>query len=482
MYFFLHFTPRSRYVVKFLLYFKLYHYNSFFFKESSDANHELKVAELKRMDSQSFSKYLSKRKEKSTFDILYLFSSSDLKKSSTLLEYYHSKVEAQVSVRMRFATAFYMQNINSSPNYFEISQFNNYKQFKPKYIYNINEIKASILNLDWNEKSHKLVLILNKKGIVDLNFLLQDENSVKTLSNENGINEQIKYKNIHFKKVELNKNQVDQSIVDQIFKERFLSLQAEDLCQEDYLRELYFLKRNSFSSSAEYKISREDKVLPVKYAKLKSQRINAECEIFKKETEFSYPKCENRKWIDLTFKKDILKTARNLFLTCAKYNNDKIIWVEIFNNESSLNRILDIHLTAEYLVEQFKMLKSSRLKIKMAKINRFLFDQLDISKLLTFLCVGEDLSKAEILNPSESVYEAMQCFTHFTYEETNRNLLVLDLRTLHLRNEFLITEPIVFSLTPGRFSSSDLGSRGIEDFKSQHKCNEFCKEIGLKAL
>ena len=116
---------------------------------------------------------------------------------------------------MRFATAFYMQNINSSPNYFEISQFNNYKQFKSKHISNINDIKDAILNLDWNEKSHKLVLILNKKGLVDLNFLLPDENSVKTLSNENGINEQIKYKNIHFKKVELKKNQVDQSIVDQ---------------------------------------------------------------------------------------------------------------------------------------------------------------------------------------------------------------------------------------------------------------------------
>ena len=128
------------------------------------------------------------------------------------------------------------------------------------------------------------------------------------------------------------------------------------------------------------------------------------------------------------------------------------------------------------------MQKSSSLKIKIEKINRLLFDPFKILKMATFLCIDEDLSKAEIKTPSESVYEAMQCFTHFTYEKTNRSLIVIDLRTLHLRNEFIITEPVVFSTIPERFSSSNLGLKGIEDFKSQHKCNAYCKEIGLKAF
>ena len=144
--------------------------------------------------------------------------------------------------------------------------------------------------------------------------------------------------------------------------------------------------------------------------------------------------------------------------------------------------ILDIHFTAACLVNHFKMKNSPSLTINIAKINRFLFDPLNISKLATFICIDEDLSKAEIKTPGESVYEAMQCFTHFTYEKTNRALIVIDLRTLLYRNEFVITEPVVFSTIPERFSSSNLGLKGIEDFKCQHKCNAYCKEIGLKAL
>jgi hypothetical protein len=274
---------------------------------------------------------------------------------------------------MRFAVAFYTHSMNG-PNFFEISQFRDLNHFEIKCLYKSNEMKAEILNLDWDEKSHKLVLTLAKEGLIEnvLNFLL---NVMSFLSSEDEVSKQIKYKNIHIKKVDFKKSQGDQSIINQIFSERFLSLQAEDLCQEDYLRQLYFLKRNSFSSSAEYKISRKKKVFPENYDKLKSLRIYANYEKYKKESEFAYPKFESLKQIDLNFKSEILEPTRNVFLISAKHNDGSGTWIEILDNKSALNRILDIHLTAEYLVEHFRKLKSS-LKIKIAKINRLLCNHL----------------------------------------------------------------------------------------------------------
>ena len=302
---------------------------------------------------------------------------------------------------------------------------------------------------------------------------------------EDETSKQLKYQNIHFKKVEFKKSQVDKSIIEQILGEHFLAIQTTDLCQEYFFKELYFLKRNLFSSCDDYKMSRKEKVFPVKYDELKGLKIYdklyLDCETFKKESEFSYCKQERVKKIVLKFKGDILEPTRNLFLTMAKYFDERIqgyIWIEIFNDERTLKRILDIHLTAEYLVNNFKMLKYSSIKINIAKIHRLVFN----FNIQAFICVDdEDLSKAEIKNPCESVYQAMECFTHFTYEKTNRALLVIDLRTLQLsKNEFLITEPVVFSSIPERFGSSDLGASGIENFKSQHKCNSYCKDIGLK--
>jgi hypothetical protein len=436
------------------------------------------------MDSHDVSEYLAQRKANSTFDVLFLFHLFNFRTDYTLLDYYHSKIKEKTSDRMRFATAFYTQNING-PNYFEISQFKDFKNSNTKYFYNPNEIKSYILNLDWNEKSHKLVVTLTKEGVIEslINFLFPSVNLANILSNEDEVTKQIRYKNIHFKRVDFKKNQVDQSIINQIFSEHFLSVQAEDLCQEDYLRELYFLKRKLFTSSIDYKKSRKEKLFQTKYDKLKYLRICSDYQTFKKASEYDYVKCERTSMINLKVMSDVLEPTRNLYLTSASCNEGKCcIWIEIFDDESSLKRILDIHLTAVCLVNYFKMQKSSSLKINIAKINQLLFDPLEISKLATFISIDEDLSRAEIKTPSESVYEVMQCFTHFTYEKTNRTLMVIDLRTLHLRNEFVITEPVVFSTIPERFSSSNLGLRGIEDFKSQHKCNAYCKEIGLKAF
>ena len=258
-------------------------------------------------------------------------------------------------------------------------------------------------------------------------------------------------------------------------------LKFTDICQEIYLKELYFLKRNLYSTYDEFKKNRllvkEDNSL--KFFK-NYARIYSDCETFKKKSEFENYCLESKRKLIIKFDGDPIEITRNMFLILARTSDDKSqsekIWLEILENESSLVRILDIHLTAKYLVERFKELKHPKLRINIAKINRLSFG----SKCIVFLCIDEDLRKAEIKNTNDRFKsEAMECFTHFTYEKTNRNLICIDLRTLNFNNGLLITEPVIFSLIPERFSSSDLGFSGIENFKNSHKCNEYCKDIGL---
>ena len=424
----------------------------------------------------------------SSFDILFLFHSFDLKYHPDLIEYYQSKIAAKCSrksQRQRYALSYYdIDKYNR--RFIEMNQFKDSKNFKSKIINDVTEIKAEVLNLDWDRKSFKLVIniIKGNYSVVGnvVGYLAPDKNVDSIFSSEDPIGKQIKYENINFRKEYVKETHINFRNVDEILSENFLFIQTREQIQEAYLKELYFLKRNSFSTFDEYKLSQKEKVFSEKYKSFPTNdKILITYEKYEKENELSSVKHKGSKKLEFKFKKDISEPTRNLFLISAKFygaTRQGLVWVEILTNEISLKRILDIHLTAECLVDHFKTLKSSSLKFNIAQISRINFD----SKSVIGVCTYEDLSKSEIKTPCEHKFQAMECFTHFTFEKTNRILIVLDLRTLRFKNEYIITEPVIFSTIPNRFGSSDLGIKGIENFMSQHKCNSYCKEIGLRRL
>lgn len=68
----------------------------------------------------------------------------------------------------------------------------------------------------------------------------------------------------------------------------------------------------------------------------------------------------------------------------------------------------------------------------------------------------------------------LDAFTHFSYEYTNKELLIIDLRT-HFdstKNQATLFEPVIFSKTR-KYGCSDLGLDGMNWFVSKHKC-VFC--------
>ncbi|CAB9515687.1 Myosin heavy chain kinase [Seminavis robusta] len=70
--------------------------------------------------------------------------------------------------------------------------------------------------------------------------------------------------------------------------------------------------------------------------------------------------------------------------------------------------------------------------------------------------------------------KVMQALSHFTYHASNGDYLLCDLQGGVDSKGVVLTDPAILSKN-SEFGLTDLGSKGISSFFSQHKCNEFCR-------
>ncbi|RUP44963.1 hypothetical protein BC936DRAFT_148790 [Jimgerdemannia flammicorona] len=79
-------------------------------------------------------------------------------------------------------------------------------------------------------------------------------------------------------------------------------------------------------------------------------------------------------------------------------------------------------------------------------------------------------------NYSNELKVTAQAYSHFTWEASNNQLIVVDLQGV----EYIMTDPVIHSANPLKdFGSTDLGLEGINLFFSNHRCNFVCKHLGL---
>lgn len=70
----------------------------------------------------------------------------------------------------------------------------------------------------------------------------------------------------------------------------------------------------------------------------------------------------------------------------------------------------------------------------------------------------------------------MQALSHFSYHSSNGQVLLCDLQGGVYNDGVVLTDPVVMSNTNSqKYGPTDLGSRGISSFFSNHQCNEFCR-------
>jgi hypothetical protein len=68
----------------------------------------------------------------------------------------------------------------------------------------------------------------------------------------------------------------------------------------------------------------------------------------------------------------------------------------------------------------------------------------------------------------------LQALSHFSYHASRGQLVLCDLQGGIYSNGVSLTDPAVCSVSKS-YGVTDLGSAGISNFFSQHRCNEFCR-------
>jgi len=322
----------------------------------------------------------------------------------------------------------------------------------------IERIKEEIVYLKWRDDSSKLVINMGR----DDSFL----NSFITIRTSNS--DILKKKEIIFEKCMI-KNEKDFERVFNDNIDKFL----ENISKINCSKELYFLKRNFFKNYEEYKQEKYYDKFKDNYDKL----LNIGFWLEIQELHFKNRGQTNKYWL---YFDQITEPIRNFYLGSANLSkrlSNYLCWIEIFNDKESMHRIIDIHLTAETFIKQFE--NDFRKKIDKCQnidIPKIGFgDYHDISFLVYFSNL--DLNYSALKNPDEQTEEVIQALAHYSYNVSNGELIVFDIRPITNQNSILITEPIIYSKDSNKFASSNLGLKGIKNFMDEHKCNSICKKM-----
>ncbi|XP_067295131.1 transient receptor potential cation channel subfamily M member 6 isoform X1 [Pseudorasbora parva] len=169
------------------------------------------------------------------------------------------------------------------------------------------------------------------------------------------------------------------------------------------------------------------------------------------------------------------------------------IWQKVFPISTSLHlclREIQQQRAAQKLMQRFNQIKPSSVPYS----PRFL----DVSLLHwrsdgQWLTVEKNMSghfrkynnnTGEEISPSSGLEEAILAFSHWTYEYTNRELLVLDLQGVgvDLTDPSLIRVDDKCSSGEMAFGPANLGDDAIQSFVLKHTCNSCCKKLGLSDL
>lgn len=143
------------------------------------------------------------------------------------------------------------------------------------------------------------------------------------------------------------------------------------------------------------------------------------------------------------------------------------------------SNLVDIQLTAQMLAKEFNKLWQTRTGITVECRDVYLLQSLkgEESFELVRTCPNFDTRSLTSDFTGKLVLDA---FSHFTYEHTNKELLVIDLKSYYCpqHKKLYVDEPVIFSSgLMQKYGAADLGELGIEIFFKKHTCNEICKKI-----
>uniref|UniRef100_A0A8C1D2J2 non-specific serine/threonine protein kinase n=1 Tax=Cyprinus carpio carpio TaxID=630221 RepID=A0A8C1D2J2_CYPCA len=169
------------------------------------------------------------------------------------------------------------------------------------------------------------------------------------------------------------------------------------------------------------------------------------------------------------------------------------IWQKVFPISTSLHlclREIQQQRAAQKLMQRFNQIKPSSVPYSPRFLDVSLLHWRSDGQWLTVeKNMGGHFRKynnntGEEISPSSGLEEAILAFSHWTYEYTNRELLVLDLQGVgaELTDPSLIRVDDKSSSGEMAFGPANLGDDAIQSFVIKHTCNSCCKKLGLSDL
>jgi hypothetical protein len=163
------------------------------------------------------------------------------------------------------------------------------------------------------------------------------------------------------------------------------------------------------------------------------------------------------------------------------------------NTKDKYLELLDCQTVAEYLAQEFNKLPpitNSTAIVKKIKfiMTKLVFDRSSEGKHrnLTMERFIEGSYKKFSNNAGFVNFDdpalTLQAFSHWTYERTNGNMIVVDLQGKDIGDNqtYLLTDPCIHSIDLKRFGCTNLGKPGIKRFFQTHICNVICHALKLK--
>ena len=163
------------------------------------------------------------------------------------------------------------------------------------------------------------------------------------------------------------------------------------------------------------------------------------------------------------------------------------------NTKEKYLELLECQTIADYLAQEFnKLLQITNQTITVKKIKfimaKLVLEPLDAGKYryMTTERFIEGSYKKFSNNAGFVNYDdpatMLQAFSHWTYEYTNGEMIVVDLQGIVIKDnqKYLLTDPCIHSTDFMRFGRSNFGKSGMKRFFQTHKCNTVCHDLQLK--
>ena len=299
---------------------------------------------------QDLIKYITNITDNSSFDIVFMLHDFDFN-NSLIFNIINDKIKSNPKLRITFG----VWTINKTNHYYacrmhkfdEGFSANNSTHYK-----NLLEFRNDLLNLNWKSNNIKIAVNVMKESVKNsvIDFVYSNDDLKKLLDKKNI--------NMRLLKVTDNMLTTNEGILNEIFNFDYLLKLSTEESKITMHKELFFCKRFQFKTFDEFKSERNKLFIEKNLAKLLKQNIQVEFESYEKKGNYDSK-------IELKVKEsaklrllDVTESVNNLYLfdgdlIFTKTNKSRQVWIEAFENEESVDRLLDISLSLNGLISLF---------------------------------------------------------------------------------------------------------------------------------